>query len=85
MLEDRAGQFKRVQVKTATAIERTNGYSAKFNAPLAQLSLPVSPKIHYVFMVRHNDKWTDMLIINRTKLNKIFDALYQNGLSNEKY
>lgn len=34
VLEDRAGQFKRVQVKTASAVERNNGYSAQFSIPL---------------------------------------------------
>ena len=33
ILEDRQGQFKRVQVKTATAIQRNNGYSVQFNIP----------------------------------------------------
>ena len=73
VLEDRAGQFKRVQVKTSTAIERTNGYSAKFNIPLKQLSLPISPEIHYVLMVRRKYKWANTLIINREILNELFE------------
>ena len=37
VLEDRAGQFKRVQVKTASSTERINGYGALFNISIAQL------------------------------------------------
>ena len=74
VLEDRAGQFKRVQVKTATAIERTNGYSAQFSIPIQQLELPISPEIHYVLMVRHNQKWVNTLIINRSYLYRLYST-----------
>ncbi len=74
VLEDRAGQFKRVQVKTASAVERTNGYSAKFNVPLEQLSLPISPEIHYVFMTRYKNKWVNTLIIKRDYLNNMYNS-----------
>ena len=72
VLEDKEGQFKRVQVKTATAIERKNGYSTQFNIPLGQLGEAISPEIHYVFMVRHKNKWVNTLIINREVLNKMY-------------
>lgn len=75
VLEDRQGQFKRVQVKTATAIERNNGYSAQFYIPLKQLEQSISPEIHYVFMVRHENKWAKTLIINREILNSLFESL----------
>jgi hypothetical protein len=74
VLEDRAGQFKRVQVKTASAVERNNGYSAQFNIPLEQLSLPISPEIHYVFMVRYKNKWINTLIIKRDYLDKMYNS-----------
>ena len=74
VLEDRAGQFKRVQVKTASAVERNNGYSAQFNIPLEQLGLPISPEIHYVFMVRYKNKWINTLIVRRDYLDKMYNA-----------
>lgn len=74
VLEDRAGQFKRVQVKTASAVERNNGYSAQFSIPLAQLSLPISPEIHYVFMVRYKNKWVNTLIIKRGYLDNMYNS-----------
>ena len=72
VLEDRAGQFKRVQVKTATALERANGYSVQFSIPIEQLRLPISPEIHYVLMVRHNHKWVNTLIISRFYLSRLY-------------
>ena len=74
VLEDRQGQFKRVQVKTATAIQRNNGYSVQFNIPIKQLRLPISPEIHYVFMVRHKNKWANTLIIKREILFGMFQS-----------
>ena len=74
VLEDRSGQFKRVQVKTATAVERKNGYSAQFNIPLEQLGANISPEIHYTFMVRYKNKWVYTLIINRETLFNMFQS-----------
>ena len=84
VLEDRAGQFKRVQVKTSTAVDRINGYSAKFNIPLAQLLLPISPEIHYVLMVRRKNKWSNTLIVDRETLNRLFDSLQIGSAENGK-
>ena len=75
VLEDRNGQFKRVQVKTATASIRNNGYSAQFNIPIGQLRQSITPEIHYVFMVRHQKKWVNTLIIKRENLYIMFDSL----------
>ena len=85
VLEDRAGQFKRVQVKTATAIERTNGYSAQFSIPIEQLRLPISPEIHYVLMVRHNQKWVNTLIINRSYLYRLYSVSPNNKVPKKNW
>ena len=78
VLEDRAGQFKRVQVKTATATERSNGYSVQFNIPIKQLRQSITPEINYAFMIRRDDKWANTLIIKRKDLNMIFESLNSN-------
>ena len=52
VLEDSNGQFKRVQVKTASTVPLKNGYSVQFNVPLKQLSARVTPELHYVFSRR---------------------------------
>ena len=76
VLEDKSGQFQRVQVKTACAKERTKGYTVQFNVPMEQLSLPIAPELHYVFMVRYKDKWANTLIIRRKVLLQIYESLY---------
>jgi hypothetical protein len=78
VLEDRAGQFKRVQVKTATAIARNKGYGAQFYIPMDQLRQPILPEIHYVLMVRRDYKWVNTLIIRREYLFDIYQSLQTN-------
>ena len=68
VLEDRKGEFKRVQVKTSSAKIRKNGYSVQFNVPLKQLRQYISPEIHYVFMTRHQNKWVNTMIVRRKDL-----------------
>ena len=78
VLEDRAGQFKRVQVKTATAIAQNKGYAAQFNISIEQLRQPISPEIYYVLLVRHNYKWVNTLIIRRDYLFNLYQSLKPN-------
>lgn len=68
VIEDNKGIFHRVQVKTAKAVERKNGYSVQFNLPLAQLERRIQPEIHYIFVVCRNDEWSDKIIIDREEL-----------------
>ena len=72
VLEDSKGQFKRVQVKTASAVQRKNGYTVQFNVPLKQLRARITPDIHYVFMIRHQHKWVNTMIIRRKELYGMF-------------
>ena len=74
VLEDRKGEFKRVQVKTSTATVRNNGYSVQFHIPLKQLRQYISPEIHYVFMTRHQDKWVNTMIIRRKDLYEMYKS-----------
>ena len=68
VIEDNKGIFHRVQVKTAKAVERKNGYSVQFNLPLAQLERRIQPEIHYIFVVCRDDEWSDKIIIDREEL-----------------
>ena len=72
VLEDKKGEFKRVQVKTATTIATKEGYSVQFNIPLKQLSQYITPDLYYVFMIRHQHKWVNTMIIERTDLYDMF-------------
>jgi hypothetical protein len=58
----------RVQVKAATAQEQRNGYEARFNVPLAQLSVRDSPPLVYIFPIRSGKRWSEFLIIRRATL-----------------
>ena len=81
VLEDKKGEFKRIQVKTATAFVKKDGYSVQFHIPLKQLSQYITPDLYYVFMVRHQKKWVNTMIIERTDLYDMFTSL-QIGVAN---
>ena len=72
VVEDKKGLFLRVQVKTAQTIERKDGYSVQFNIPINQLEAYINPEIYYIFLVRKQNKWSDMLIIARKTLLSLF-------------
>ena len=55
-----------------------------FNISIAQLEKTISPEIHYVFMVRHEDKWAKMLIIKRARLNDLYESYNIGSVSKEK-
>lgn len=63
VVQDENGLLKRVQVKTSTSTVRKSGYSAQFTVPITQLTKVKG--IYYVFMVRHNNKWTQPVIIRQ--------------------
>ncbi len=59
----------RVQVKAAMAEDQTDSYAAQFNVPLAQLRVPNdTPSLVYVFAVRHLNRWSDFVVIRRSRL-----------------
>lgn len=72
VIEDKKGIFFRVQVKTSKAIERANGFSARFNVPLNQLLSSIDPEIYYVFVVFKENESHCKLVIRRDLLSVIF-------------
>ena len=69
VVEDATGNYSRIQVKTATGSSlKKAGYKAQFNIPLVQLQTPQTPNLHYVLVVRHDDRWRDFVIIERNVL-----------------
>lgn len=70
VVRDSDGNLSRIQVKTGSAKEIRNGYSAQFSVPLPQLTFPVSPELTYVFAVRHNQRWEPFIVIDRASLNR---------------
>lgn len=75
VVHDASGNFDRIQVKTARAKRlRNGGYSTQYLIPLTQLATPQTPELHYVFVVRHQDRWTDHIVLPR-------DALYDEHIA----
>ncbi len=59
----------RVQVKSATAEEQQNSYAGTFAVPEAQLLVPNdTPPLVYVFALRHDNRWSDFIVIRRSAL-----------------
>lgn len=83
VVEDKKGLFQRVQVKTAQAIERQGSYSVQFNVPMSQLEAFISPEIYYIFLVRKQSKWSDMLIIPRETLLAFYKNRHVGTVAND--
>jgi hypothetical protein len=58
VVQDDSGTLRRVQVKTSVATARQNGCSAQFTISESNLRNVTSILVHYVFVVRKDDKWT---------------------------
>ncbi|PLK44668.1 hypothetical protein C0V77_09390 [Emticicia sp. TH156] len=65
VVQDATGTLKKVQVKTARAAEskKTMAFNAQFSVSVKNLRNILPILVHYVFVVRHNDKWLRPVII----------------------
>lgn len=84
-VEDENDTFYRVQVKTAHANVRKNGYSVQFSISLQQLEEQDS-SIYFVFLIRNKLGWSNMLLIPQRRLvnflaDKRFGSVYKNNLT----
>lgn len=81
VIHDRNGDLQRVQVKTAKATKnkKSDGYRASFSVRLDQLRTPINPELVYVLLIRHQEAWSDYLIVTRSELN----SLHDNGLGSD--
>ena len=68
VVRDSDGNLSRIQVKTASAQDRANGYSAKFSLSLTQLTRLITPDLSYIFVVRRNHRWESFVVIDRDAL-----------------
>lgn len=68
VVQDENSTLRRVQVKSARSKERKNSFSAQFSIPLIQLSTVSQILLHYVFIVRHDGRWTEPIIIRQDYL-----------------
>lgn len=68
--------FYRIQVKTATIVERQQGSSAQFSVSLSQFE-ENQLSIYYVFLMRDKNGWSKMLLISQIAL---LDYFYNNNI-----
>lgn len=74
VVRDTNGELFRIQVKTALAKQRKgNGFTATFNVAERQLSLEPKPELHFVFAVRHRDRWAEFVVIDRKDLYNLYE------------
>ena len=68
VVNDRSGNYRRIQVKTKTAARRKTAYAIQFQVPLLQLEQTFTPDLIYVFASRLADGWGPFLVIPRDVL-----------------
>ena len=83
VVEDKKGIFYRIQVKTATAVERRNGFSTQFKLSLKQLSVAIEPEIYYIFVVRRRRNWQHFIVIKRRDLFNLLEKHSIGTLAND--
>lgn len=73
VVQDDNGTLRRVQVKTATSIERKKGFSGQFSVSVKNLRNVTNILVHYIFVVRHKDEWSKPVIIRQDYLLDLFE------------
>ena len=68
VVQDSDGTLRRVQVKSSQARLNKQGYYVQFNIPYRQIVTELTPDIHFILLIRYEDKWRDMLLISRERL-----------------
>lgn len=70
VVQDQSGNYFRIQVKTSQAKphKNTKHYSASFNISLPQLQTSPQPELFYALVVRYQETWSDIIIIERPRL-----------------
>ena len=73
VVQDENGTLRRVQVKTSTSTARKDGFSGQFSVSVKNLRNISTILVHYIFLVRHNDEWTKLVIIRQDYLLEHFE------------
>lgn len=72
VVRDEDGVLSRVQVKAANAkVAKKGSYSASFNVGFPQLVKAQTPMLHFVFVVRHLDRWSDFIVVDQAELYRL--------------
>jgi len=85
VVQDSEGTLRRVQVKTSISKlnKKGEGFSAQFSISKRNLLNVSAIKVHYVFIVRHNNEWGKPIIIRQDKLLDYFDSDVISSSSNK--
>ena len=73
VVEDNQGIFRRVQVKTGQARIKADGYSVQFKLSVKAIQTIIGENLHFVFVTRKLEEWTDILIIRRNVLADFYE------------
>lgn len=68
VVRDTDGNLSRIQVKTAKAKQGKGSFLAQFSLPREQLLSSPTPEITYIFLIRHQHKWTYLFAVTRRDL-----------------
>ena len=68
VVQDSDGTLRRVQVKSSQAKLNKRGYYVQFNIPYRQIVTELTPDIYFILLVRYENKWQDILLISRERL-----------------
>lgn len=74
VVQDLEGILRKVQVKTSASTKRKKAeFSAQFSVSAKNLKDILAISVHYVFVVRHQNKWYRPVIILQDDLLKYFE------------
>lgn len=72
VINDGSGDYRRVQVKTATGKPQQHArYTATFRVPLRQLQTAFTPDLTYIFAVRLQNSWGPFIVLQRGLLDEL--------------
>ena len=74
VVQDDNGTLRRVQVKTSTSTPWQKKYTGRFNVPINQLRNNSNVPVHYVLIVRHDNGWSQPVIIRQDYLLDLWET-----------
>lgn len=80
VVQDDSGTLRRVQVKTSIGTKRKDGYSGQFNLSVSNLYNIRNILVHYVFILRIDNKWSSPIIIRQDYLLDYFERKQNDSL-----
>ena len=67
VVNNTSGAMWRIQVKTARPRSQKKSSSYQFHVKASSISTPLTPDLHFTFLLRHQDRWR-FLVIDRAVL-----------------